>query len=240
VDDVEDYIWAYTDDHKVYKYSYKWLESESVLDTYLWTNVPLLHKSRIAWYEAKLKDLKAQYDENVAAQEKTVTDLEKEIAKIKEALAGYKAMETDYLAYGEELVNAKKAYYEALKDETDAKNVQSEAQAAYNALNALLTAKVYVDENGNQKTTEQLETLITQKKKDIIAAYEQLEELYNQYEMFGRKDAAGKYEVEYIAQLKIDIEKLEAELAILEAQIESYAAELEILLEELGGEPDVE
>ena len=240
VDDVEDYIWAYTDDHKVYKYSYKWLESESVFDTYFGTNVPLLHKSRIAWYEAKLKDLKAQYDEDVAAQEKTVTDLEKDIAKVKEALAEYKAMETDYLAYGEELVNAKKAYYEALKDETDAKNVQSEAQAAYNALNALLTAKVYVDENGNQKTTEQLEALIKQKKQDIITAYDQLEELYNQYMMLGRKDAAGKYEVEYIAQLRIDIEKLEAELAVLEAQIESYAAELEILLEELGEEPDVE
>ena len=149
-------------------------------------------------------------------------------------------METDYLAYGEELVNAKKAYYEALKDETDAKNVQSEAQAAYNALNALLTAKVYVDENGNQKTTEQLEALIKQKKQEIITAYDQLEELYNQYMMLGRKDAAGKYEVEYIAQLRIDIEKLEAELAVLEAQIESYAAELEILLEELGEEPDVE
>lgn len=240
VDDVEDYIRAYTDNHKVYKYSYTWLESESVLDTDFGINVPLLHKSRIAWYEAKLKDLKAQYDEDVAAQEKTVTDLEKQIAKVKEALAEYKAMETDYLAYGEELVNAKKAYYEALKDEADARNVQSDAQAAYNALNALLTAKVYVDENGNQKTTEQLETLITQKKKDIIAAYEQLEELYNQYMMLGRKDATGKYEVEYVAQLKIDIEKLEAELAILEAQIESYAAELEILLEELGGEPDVE
>lgn len=240
VDDVEDYICAYTDDHKVYKYSYKWLESESVLDTYFGTNVPLLHKSRIAWYEAKLKDLKAQYDENVAAQEKTVTDLEKEIAKIKEALAGYKAMETDYLAYGEELVAAKKAYYDALKDETDAKNVQSDKQAAYTALNALLTAKVYVDENGNQKTTAQLEALIKQKKQEIITAYDQLEELYNQYMMLGRKDAAGKYEVEYIAQLRIDIEKLEAELAVLEAQIESYAAELEILLEELGEEPDVE
>jgi chromosome segregation ATPase len=219
---------------------YKEMDSWTTYESYFSTDVPFLHKPRIAWYEAKLKDLKAQYDKNVAAQEKTVTDLEKEIVKVKEALAGYKAMETDYLAYGEELVNAKKAYYEALKDETDAKNVQSDAQAAYNALNALLTAKVYVDENGNQKTTEQLETLITQKKKDIIAAYEQLEELYNQYEMFGRKDAAGKYEVEYVAQLKIDIEKLEAELAILEAQIESYAAELEILLEELGGEPDVE
>ena len=240
VDDVEDYIWADTYDHKVYKYSYKWLESESVLDTYFGINVPLLHKSRIAWYEAKLKDLKAQYDENVAAQEKTVTDLEKEIAKIKEALAGYKAMETDYLAYGEELVNAKKAYYKALKDETDAKNVQSDDQAAYNALNALLTAKVYVDENGNQMTTAQLEALINQKKQEIITANDQLEELYNQYEKFGRKDASGKYEVEYFAQLKIDIEKLEAELAVLEAQIESYAAELEILLEELGGEPDVE
>ena len=202
VDDVEDYIWAYTDDHKVYKYSYKWLESESVFDTYFGTNVPLLHKSRIAWYEAKLKDLKAQYDEDVAAQEKTVTDLEKDIAKVKEALAEYKAMETDY--------------------------------------HALLTAKVYVDENGNQKTTEQLEALIKQKKQEIITAYDQLEELYNQYMMLGRKDAAGKYEVEYIAQLMIDIEKLEAELAVLEAQIESYAAELEILLEELGEEPDVE
>ena len=220
--------------------TYKNMDSWQTYESYFSIYVPSLHKPCIAWYEAKLKDLKAQYDENVAAQEKTVTDLEKEIAKIKEALAGYKAMETDYLAYGEELVNAKKAYYEALKDETDAKNVQSEAQAAYNALNALLTAKVYVDENGNQKTTEQLETLITQKKKDIIAAYDQLEELYNQYMMLGRKDAAGKYEVEYIAQLRIDIEKLEAELAVLEAQIESYAAELEILLEELGGEPDVE
>lgn len=203
--------------------------------------VPSLHKPRIAWYEAKLKDLKAQYDENVAVEEKTVTDLEKEIAKIKEALAGYKAMETDYLAYGEELVAAKKAYYDALKDETDAKNVQSDKQAAYNALNALLTAKVvYVDENGNQMTTEQLEALINQKKQEIITANDQLEELYNQYEKFGRKDASGKYEVEYFAQLRNDIEKLEAELAILEAQIESYAAELEILLEELGGEPDVE
>lgn len=219
---------------------YKNMDSWTTYESYFSSYVPSLHKPRIAWYEAKLKDLKAQYDENVAAQEKTVTDLEKDIAKVKEALAEYKAMETDYLAYGEELVNAKKAYYEALKDETDAKNVQSDAQAAYNALNALLTAKVYVDENGSQKTTEQLETLITQKKKDIIAAYEQLEELYNQYMMLGRKDAAGKYEVEYVAQLKIDIEKLEAELAILEAQIESYAAELEILLEELGGEPDVE
>ena len=240
VDDVEDYIWGNTYDHKVYKYSYKWHESQSVLDTYFGTNVPLLHKSRIAWYEAKLKDLKAQYDENVAAQEKTVTDLEKEIAKIKEALAGYKAMETDYLAYGEELVAAKKAYYDALKDETDAKNVQSDKQAAYTALNALLNAKVYVDENGIEKTTAQLEALINQKKQEIITANNQLKELYNQYEKFGRKDASGKYEVEYIAQLRIDIEKLEAELAVLEAQIESYAAELEILLEELGGEPDVE
>ena len=220
---------------------YKSMDSwTTYYESYFSTYVPSLHKPRIAWYEAKLKDLKAQYDEDVAAQEKTVTDLEKDIAKVKEALAEYKAMETDYLAYGEELVNAKKAYYEALKDETDAKNVQSEAQAAYNALNALLTAKVYVDENGNQKTTEQLEALIKQKKQDIITAYDQLEELYNQYMMLGRKDAAGKYEVEYIAQLRIDIEKLEAELAVLEAQIESYAAELEILLEELGGEPDVE
>lgn len=220
-----------------YKSMDSWITYESHFSIY----VPHLHKSRIAWYEAKLKDLKAQYDENVAAQEKTVTDLEKEIAKVKEALAGYKAMETDYLAYGEELVDAKKAYYDALKDEIDAKNVQSDDQAAYYALNALLTAKVvYVDENGSQKTTEELETLITQKKKDIIAAYEQLEELYNQYEKFGRKDDSGKYEVEYFAQLRNDIEKLEAELAILEAQIESYAAELEILLEELGGEPDVE
>jgi multidrug resistance efflux pump len=97
-----------------------------------------------------------------------------------------------------------------------------------------------VDENGNQKTTEQLEALIKQKKQDIITAYDQLEELYNQYMMLGRKDAAGKYEVEYIAQLRIDIEKLEAELAVLEAQIESYAAELEILLEEVGEEPDAE
>ena len=220
--------------------TYKNMDSWQTYESYFSIYVPSLHKPRIAWYEAKLKDLKAQYDENVAAQEKAVTDLEKEIAKIKEALAGYKAMETDYLAYGEELVAAKKAYYDALKDETDAKNVQSDKQAAYTALNALLTAKVYVDENGNQKTTEQLETLITQKKKDIIAAYDQLEELYNQYMMLGRKDAAGKYEVEYIAQLRIDIEKLEAELAVLEAQIESYAAELEILLEELGEEPDVE
>lgn len=202
--------------------------------------VPTLHKPRIAWYEAKLKDLKAQYDENVAAQEKTVTDLEKEIAKIKEALAGYKAMETDYLAYGEELVDAKKAYYKALKDETDAKNVKSDKQAAYTALNALLTAKVYVDENGFEKTTAQLEALINQKKQEIITENDKLEELYNQYMMLGRKDASGKYEVEYFAQLKNDIEKLEAELAVLEAQIESYAAELEILLEELGGEPDVE
>lgn len=222
--------------YTIYKNMDSWAEYDSRFGVY----VPSLHKPRIAWYEAKLKDLKAQYDENVAAQEKTVTDLEKEIAKIKEALAEYKAMETDYLAYGEELVNAKKAYYEALKDETDAKNVKSEAQAAYNALNALLTAKVYVDENGNQKTTAELEALIKQKKQDIITEYDQLEELYNQYMMLGRKDAAGKYEVEYIAQLMIDIEKLEAELAVLEAQIESYAAELAILLEELGGEPDVE
>lgn len=240
VDDAEYYIYANYGDYKVYESPYKWLENQSEYDSYFYLNVPYLHKPRIAWYEAKLKDLKAQYDENVAAEEKTVTDLEKDIAKVKEALAEYKAMETDYLAYGEELVDAKKAYYEALKDETDAKNVQSDAQAAYNALNALLTAKVYVDENGSQKTTEQLETLINQKKQEIITANDQLEELYNQYTMLGRKDAAGKYEVEYIAQLKIDIEKLEAELAILEAQIESYAAELEILLEELGGEPDVE
>ncbi len=220
----------------IYKSMVYWTVYDSRFDVY----VPYLHKPRIAWFEAKLKDLKAQYDENVAAQEKNVTDLEKEIAKIKEALAGYKAMETDYLAYGEELVDAKKAYYDALKDEIDAKNVQSNDQAAYNALNALLTAKVYVDENGNQKTTAQLEALINQKKQEIITANDQLEELYNQYMMLGRKDAAGKYEVEYIAQLSNDIEKLEAELAVLEAQIESYAAELEILLEELGGEPDVE
>ena len=220
----------------IYKYMDTWQTDETYFNVY----VPSLHKPRIAWYEAKLKDLKAQYDENVAVEEKTVTDLEKEIAKVKEALAGYKAMETDYLAYGEELVNAKKAYYKALKDETDAKNVQSDKQAAYTALNALLTAKVYVDENGNQNTTEQLEALINQKKQEIITANDQLEELYNQYMMLGRKDASGKYEVEYFAQLKIDIEKLEAELAVLEAQIESYAAELEILLEELGGEPDVE
>ena len=236
---LESYI--YWDGVNVVTYTtYKNMDTWVTNETYFNVYVPSLHKPRIAWYEAKLKDLKAQYDENVAAQEKTVTDLEKDIAKVKEALAEYKAMETDYLAYGEELVNAKKAYYEALKDETDAKNVQSEAQAAYNALNALLTAKVYVDENGNQKTTEQLEALIKQKKQEIITAYDQLEELYNQYMMLGRKDAAGKYEVEYIAQLMIDIEKLEAELAVLEAQIESYAAELEILLEELGEEPDVE
>ena len=221
--------------------TYKNMESWNYeYDSRFGVYVPSLHKPRIAWYEAKLKDLKAQYDENVAAQEKTVTDLEKEIAKIKEALAGYKAMETDYLAYGEELVNAKKAYYKALKDETDAMNVQSDKLAAYTALNALLNAKVYVDENGNQNTTVQLEALINQKKQEIITANDQLEELYNQYEKFGRKDASGKYEVEYFAQLRNDIEKLEAELAILEAQIESYAAELEILLEELGGEPDVE
>jgi len=220
----------------IYKNMDTWVTDETYFNVY----VPHLRKLRIAWYEAKLKDLKAQYDEKVAAQEKTVTDLEKEIAKVKEALAGYKAMETDYLAYGEELVDAKKAYYDALKDETDAKNVQSDKQAAYYALNALLNAKVYVDENGNQKTTEQLEALINQKKQEIITANNQLKELYNQYEKFGRKDASGKYEVEYIAQLRIDIEKLEAELAVLEAQIESYAAELEILLEELGGEPDVE
>lgn len=219
---------------------YKNMESSKIYESYFVVNVPYLHSARIAWYQAKAKDLKAQYDKDIAAQDKFVSDLEEEIAKVKAALGEFAAMETDYLAYGEELVAADKAYYEAYMDELDAQNIKDEAQAAYNALNALLTAKVYVDENGIQKTTEQLETLITQKKKDIIAAYEQLEELYNQYEMFGRKDAAGKYEVEYIAQLKIDIEKLEAELAILEAQIESYAAELEILLEELGGEPDVE
>ena len=220
----------------IYENMDTWVTDETYFNVY----VPHLRKLRIAWYEAKLKDLKAQYDEKVAAQEKTVTDLEKEIAKVKEALAEYKAMETDYLAYGEELVDAKKAYYDALKDETDAKNVQSDKQAAYYALNALLNAKVYVDENGNQMTTAQLEALINQKKQEIITANNQLKELYNQYEKFGRKDASGKYEVEYIAQLRIDIEKLEAELAVLEAQIESYAAELEILLEELGGEPDVE
>lgn len=221
----------------IYKNMDTWVTDE----THFNVSVPHLRKLRIAWYEAKLKDLKAQYDKDIAGYDKNVTDLEKQIAKVKEALAGYKAMETDYLAYGEELVNAKKAYYKALKDETDAKNVQSDKQAAYNALNALLTAKVvYVDENGNQMTTEQLEALINQKKQEIITANDQLEELYNQYEKFGRKDASGKYEVEYFAQLRNDIEKLEAELAILEAQIESYAAELEILLEELGGEPDVE
>lgn len=219
---------------------YKNMESWTIYESYFGFYVPYFHSARIAWYQAKAKDLKAQYDKDIAAQDKFVSDLEEEIAKVKAALGEFAAMETDYLAYGEELVAADKAYYEAYMDELDAQNIKDEAQAAYNALNALLTAKVYVDENGNQKTTEQLETLITQKKKDIIAAYEQLEELYNQYEMFGRKDAAGKYEVEYIAQLMIDIEKLEAELAILEAQIESYAAELEILLEELGGEPDVE
>ena len=69
-----------------------WVTNETYFNVY----VPSLHKPRIAWYEAKLKDLKAQYDENVAAQEKTVTDLEKDIAKVKEALAEYKAMETDY------------------------------------------------------------------------------------------------------------------------------------------------
>lgn len=234
------YIYAYANEYHIYKDELTWLETNTQYDAYFGVSVPYLHSARIAWFQAKAKDLKAQYDKDIAAQDKFVSDLEEEIAKVKAALGEFAAMETDYLAYGEELVAADKAYYEAYMDELDAQNIKDEAQAVYNAAYAILNANVYVDEEGNQNTTKQLEALINQKKQEIITANDQLEELYNQYEKFGRKDASGKYEVEYFAQLKIDIEKLEAELAILEAQIESYAAELEILLEELGGEPDVE
>ena len=219
---------------------YKNMESWTISESYFGDYVPYLHSARIAWYQAKAKDLKAQYDKDIAAQDKFVSDLEEEIAKVKAALGEFAAMETAYLAYGEELVAADKAYYEAYMDELDAQNIKDEAQAVYNAAYAILNAMVYVDENGNQKTTEQLEALITAKKKAIITAYEEYEELYNQYYELGRKGADGKYEMEVIAALQAEITKLEGELSVLEVQIESYAAELEALLEQLGEDVEVE
>lgn len=234
------YIYAYANNYHIYKNELTGLETKTEYDAYFGDSVPYLHSARIAWYQAKAKDLKAQYDKDIAAQDKFVSDLEEEIAKVKAALGEFAAMETDYLAYGEELVAADKAYYEAYMDELDAQNIKDEAQAVYTAAKAILDAKVYVDENGIQKTTEQLEALITAKKKAIITAYEQYEELNNQYNELGRKGADGKYEMEVIAALQAEITKLEGELSVLEVQIESYAAELEALLEQLGEDVEVE
>ena len=204
--------------------TYKEMNGKFSWDNVFYVNVPRLHTPRIEWYEAKKIALTEEYEKNLAAKDKNVSDLEKEIAEVKTALAGFAAMEADYLAYGEKVEKAWAERNEAYKAYIDAQNAKVEPQSEYDAANNLLYGTIYVDANNVHYNVAGVENLIKSAEQNIENKKAQIEEYKKQME--SGKDSTQAT----IVSLQNEIKKLEAEIEVYTKIADEWKAILDKLM----------
>lgn len=183
--------------------------------------VPFQYLARLAWYEAYAPVVESDFEKYKAAQDKTVSDLEEEIAKVRAKLAEYDGMEADYLAYGDELVKAKLLLQEVDMKKVDAENATTEARTAYNIIKGFVEGVFYIGLDPISQNPEAQFTL------------SQLEDLIYFYQTGIRGGYQYAYGIAYwnkqIDQLLTDIDKYYVDGTLNYKAYEELGAEIEAL-----------
>lgn len=188
---------------------------------YYTKRIPYQYLARLAWYEAYAPVVESDFEKYKADQDKNVSDLEEEIAKVRAKLAEYDGMEADYLAYGDELVKAKLLLQEVDMKKVDAENATTEARTAYNIIKGFVEGVFYIGLDPISQNPEAQFTL------------SQLEDLIYFYQTGIRGGYQYAYGIAYwnkqIDQLLTDIDKYYVDGTLNYKAYEELGAEIEAL-----------